>query len=87
MIKETEMPDAMKDPIWQTLREKIALQNENAELKRLIGQALTDFEDVLSSGEVCYFCSKCGHCTDCEPEWRYASEEVVEQTEEKNETN
>ena len=64
----------MQDSVWKTLQEKIALQNENAELKRLLGQALTDFEDVLSSGDACYFCSKCGHCTDCEPEWRYADE-------------
>lgn len=60
------------DKVAEKVDERLIV--ENAELKRLLGQALTDFEDVLSSGDACYFCGKCGHCTDCEPEWRYAAE-------------
>lgn len=57
MTKETTMPDAMKDPIWQTLREKIALQEENEKLKRLLREAI--------NGAIPKNCIICVNCQEC----------------------
>ena len=68
--------DAMKDSVWQTLGEKIALQKENAELKRIIRLAMDDLDWV----QVCSTCKDFEnendpHCErGCFYEWRYAAE-------------
>lgn len=66
------MRNSMDDPIWQTLREKVALQNENAELKQLLRLAIHSMAYVGS-------CSNCAYeeldiCKKCEWKWRYAAE-------------
>ena len=58
------MNDAMKDSVWQTLREKIALQKENAELKRLLRLAVDDLNDDVS-------CSRCVHEDYCQTRHDY----------------
>ena len=53
------------------------LKQENAELKRLLRLALTDFEYLISrEGSGCSFCStnSCIFTERCEPKWRYAAE-------------
>lgn len=56
MTKEATIPDAMKDPIWQTLREKIALQEENEKLKRLLREAIN------GATPNCIICANCQEC-------------------------
>lgn len=53
------------------------LKQENAELKRMLRLALTDFEYSISrEGSGCFFCStkSCLYTERCEPKWRYAAE-------------
>lgn len=68
--------DAMKDSVWRTLGEKIALQKENEELKRLLRLAITSFNYIAN----CCTCKNANneddpHCMKgCFYEWQYAAE-------------
>lgn len=50
------MTDDMRDPVWQTLREKIALEKENDELKKALRIAVEKYGYVGA-------CSSCAHCS------------------------
>lgn len=63
---------SMQDSVWKTLREKIALQKENEELKRLLRLAVAD----IGCGELCANCvyEQLETCKKCDWKWKHADE-------------